>query len=158
MRLKLGRPDLAAYRRFCDVPAASKATELSVTWAGVTTLLIDDGKESMLFAPHGLTIDQGHRSHVDKAPPCKLLISPFNRYKLPSLLGGTVTPGLEGLEHLIEAVDPQVVVQTHDELKEGKGLIPALASIRVFHPEDAKKLPWLAKRFMDIRDYQPVVI
>ncbi|WP_283605836.1 MBL fold metallo-hydrolase [Mycolicibacterium poriferae] len=48
MRLKLGRPDLAAYRGFCDVPAASKATELSVTWAGVTTLLIDDGVSAVL--------------------------------------------------------------------------------------------------------------
>ena len=48
MRLKLGRPDLAAYRGFCDVPAASKATELSVTWAGVTTLLIDDGASAVL--------------------------------------------------------------------------------------------------------------
>jgi len=48
MRLKLGRPDLAAYRGFCDVPAASGDAELSVTWAGVTTLLIDDGVSAVL--------------------------------------------------------------------------------------------------------------
>lgn len=48
MRLKFGRPDLAAYRGFCDIPAASAAAELSVAWAGVTTLLIDDGVSAVL--------------------------------------------------------------------------------------------------------------
>lgn len=48
MRLKLGRPDLGAYSAYFDVPPASAATPLSVTWAGVTTLLIDDGASAVM--------------------------------------------------------------------------------------------------------------
>ena len=44
MRLKLGRPDLAAYSTHFDVPPASPTTPLSVAWGGVTTLLVDDGE------------------------------------------------------------------------------------------------------------------
>lgn len=48
MRLKLGRPDLADYERYFDVPPATPGTPLTVTWAGVTTLLIDDGDSAVL--------------------------------------------------------------------------------------------------------------
>jgi L-ascorbate metabolism protein UlaG (beta-lactamase superfamily) len=47
MRLKPGRPDLADYARFFDLPAAGPAP-LTVTWAGVTTLLIDDGTSAIM--------------------------------------------------------------------------------------------------------------
>ena len=33
MRLKLGRPDLAAYTRYFDQPAAGTDSPLTVTWA-----------------------------------------------------------------------------------------------------------------------------
>jgi L-ascorbate metabolism protein UlaG (beta-lactamase superfamily) len=48
MRLKLGRPDLDDYRGFFDQPAATQGSPLSVTWAGVTTLLIDDGESALM--------------------------------------------------------------------------------------------------------------
>lgn len=48
MRLKLGRPDLADYHTYFDVPPATGGTPLTVTWAGVTTLLIDDGESALL--------------------------------------------------------------------------------------------------------------
>jgi L-ascorbate metabolism protein UlaG (beta-lactamase superfamily) len=47
MRLKLGRPDLGDYARFFDLPAAT-AAPLTVTWAGVSTLLIDDGTSAVM--------------------------------------------------------------------------------------------------------------
>lgn len=46
MRLRPGRPDLAAYADLFDVPAAS--TGLGVTFLGVSTLLIDDGESALL--------------------------------------------------------------------------------------------------------------
>ena len=46
MRLKPGRPDLAAYADRCDVPPASG--DLSVTFAGVSTLLLDDGSSALM--------------------------------------------------------------------------------------------------------------
>ncbi|HYO00738.1 MAG TPA: MBL fold metallo-hydrolase [Mycobacterium sp.] len=48
MRLKLGRPKLADYRGYFDQPAATTQSPLTVTWAGVTTLLIDDGESALM--------------------------------------------------------------------------------------------------------------
>jgi len=48
MRIKLGRPDIGAYRDRFDVPAADPDSELSVTWLGVSTLLIDDGTSAIM--------------------------------------------------------------------------------------------------------------
>jgi L-ascorbate metabolism protein UlaG (beta-lactamase superfamily) len=48
MRLKLGRPDLRDYAGYFDQPAATAASRLTVTWAGVTTLLIDDGESAVM--------------------------------------------------------------------------------------------------------------
>ena len=46
MRLRFGRPDLSGHAARFDVPAA--AGELSVTFAGVSTLLFDDGQSAVL--------------------------------------------------------------------------------------------------------------
>ncbi len=63
MRLKLGRPDLAQYRDRVDVPAAVDG-QLSVTFLGVATLLVDDGSSAFLtdgyFSRPGL-LDVGLR-------------------------------------------------------------------------------------------------
>ena len=48
MRLKLGRPDLRDYAGAFDAPAAGPTAPLTVTWAGVTTLLIDDGESALM--------------------------------------------------------------------------------------------------------------
>lgn len=48
MRLKLGRPDLGAHHAHFDLPAASADAPLTVSWAGVTTLLIDDGSSAVM--------------------------------------------------------------------------------------------------------------
>jgi L-ascorbate metabolism protein UlaG (beta-lactamase superfamily) len=48
MRLKLGRPDIARYSDRFDVPAAEPDSPLSVTWMGVTTLLLDDGSSALM--------------------------------------------------------------------------------------------------------------
>jgi L-ascorbate metabolism protein UlaG (beta-lactamase superfamily) len=48
MRLKIGRPDLTAHSGRFDLPAASEDAPLTVSWAGVTTLLIDDGSSAVM--------------------------------------------------------------------------------------------------------------
>jgi L-ascorbate metabolism protein UlaG (beta-lactamase superfamily) len=48
MRLKLGRPDIARYSDRFDVPAAEPNSPLSMTWLGVTTLLLDDGSSALM--------------------------------------------------------------------------------------------------------------
>jgi L-ascorbate metabolism protein UlaG (beta-lactamase superfamily) len=48
MRLKPGRPDLKNYAGYFDAPAAEEQSPLTVTWVGVTTLLIDDGTSAVM--------------------------------------------------------------------------------------------------------------
>lgn len=48
MRCKPGRPDLGAYARYFDVPAATPSSPVTVSWAGVTTLLVTDGTSALM--------------------------------------------------------------------------------------------------------------
>ncbi len=48
MRFKLGRPDVARYADRFTVPPAAADAPLSVTWLGVSTLLIDDGSSALM--------------------------------------------------------------------------------------------------------------
>src|SRR6478672_1958528 len=71
MRLKLGRPDLRDYAGAFDAPAAGPDAPLTVTWAGVTTLLIDDGASAVMtdgfFSRPGL-LEVGLRRLSPSAP------------------------------------------------------------------------------------------
>lgn len=64
MRLKLGRPDIARYRDRFDTPVAGSGAPVTLTWLGVSTLLVDDGATAVLtdgfFSRPGL-IDVGLR-------------------------------------------------------------------------------------------------
>ena len=48
MRLKFGRPDLNSYAHRFDAPAAHPGSDLTLTWLGVSTLLIDDGATALM--------------------------------------------------------------------------------------------------------------
>jgi L-ascorbate metabolism protein UlaG (beta-lactamase superfamily) len=48
MRLRLGRPEISDYADRFDVPLATSGSPVSVTFLGVSTLLIDDGSTSLL--------------------------------------------------------------------------------------------------------------
>ncbi|HEY1839117.1 MAG TPA: MBL fold metallo-hydrolase [Mycobacterium sp.] len=48
MRLRPGRPDLARHSHRFSVPVAESDAPLSVTWLGVSTLLIDDGSSALM--------------------------------------------------------------------------------------------------------------
>ena len=117
---------------------------------------IEDDQESIMVANHGFDLDEDHRNQLGHDASCDVLISPFNRYSLPGFLGGLVSPGLEGLADLVEQTKPRRVVQTHDELKHSKGLVPALARIVAFDPEQVERHAWLQERYLPILDYTAV--
>ncbi|HNM83298.1 MAG TPA: MBL fold metallo-hydrolase [Mycobacterium sp.] len=48
MRLRPGRPDIADHADLFAVPAADHTSALTVTWAGVSTLLVADGESALL--------------------------------------------------------------------------------------------------------------
>jgi L-ascorbate metabolism protein UlaG (beta-lactamase superfamily) len=48
MRLRPGRPDIAQHSHRFTVPAAKPDAPLTVTWLGVSTLLLDDGSSTLM--------------------------------------------------------------------------------------------------------------
>src|SRR3954453_3016146 len=94
MRIKFGRPDLADYAAYFDQPAATDSSPLTVTWAGVTTLLIDDGESALMT--------DGFFSRPG-------LLAVGTRNLAPSL------PSIDGcLAHLgVERLDAVLPVHTH---------------------------------------------
>src|ERR1700761_9821134 len=48
MRLRPGRPDISNHSHRFSVPAAAAGAPLTVTWLGVTTLLLDDGSSALM--------------------------------------------------------------------------------------------------------------
>lgn len=48
MRLRPGRPDIARHSHRFTVPAAGSGAPLTVTWLGVSTLLLDDGSSMLM--------------------------------------------------------------------------------------------------------------
>ena len=117
---------------------------------------LDDGTISVVLAPHGFALDDGHRTSIEGMSPCGLLIAPFDHYRLPTLLGGVVSPGLPSLQRLCDVLDPTYIARAHDEDKHARGLVRHLARIRRFDKRSLKDYPWLATRWLQIRDYTPV--
>ncbi|MFV8049002.1 MBL fold metallo-hydrolase [Mycobacterium sp. 48b] len=74
MRLKPGRPDLAPYARYFDAPPVTPQSPVSVTWAGVSTLLVNDGTSAVLTDGF------------------------FSRPALPSVVLGKLTPSLPRID------------------------------------------------------------
>ena len=48
MRLRPGRPDIARHSHRFSVPVAESGAPLTVTWLGVSTLLLDDGSSTLM--------------------------------------------------------------------------------------------------------------
>lgn len=99
MRLKPGRPDLASYAHHFDQPAATAHSPLTVTWAGVTTILV---------------------AATDPAGSSSALLTDgfFSRPSLLSVGLGRLTPALpriDGCLHRlgIDRLDAVLPVHTH---------------------------------------------
>lgn len=121
--------------------------------------ILDDGKESVFLATHGFTCNLATKEQLKNASPCHVLISPFNYYKLPIFLGGIVSPGLEGVKHLCDLLQPKKVIPTHDEDKHAKGLVTKFAKIiRSPNTDALVAMPWLGDRFEELNHYKRIQI
>lgn len=117
---------------------------------------INGKTEALFIASHGFEIDEKYLAEIDKQMPIKLLISPYNLYQLPALLGGTVSPGLKGLQHLNEALHPQHIVATHDEDKHAEGLVTKFAKVVRIGRQDLKDYPDLYNKALDAEHYNVI--
>jgi hypothetical protein len=74
-------------------------------------------------------------------------------------LGGLVTPGLKGVKHLCDLVEPKKIIAVHDEDKHAKGLVTKFA--KVTKPESEKSLlekSWLNDRYLIVNHYDRIEI
>jgi len=118
-------------------------------------LLLEDGAQSVLLATHGY--DTRWRELINRYPPIALALTPFNHYRLPKILGGDVSPGMNAVATLVHDLSPKHIVATHDEDKQASGLIPMLANI-TWAPseEELLKNELFQDRLLTISDYQPL--
>jgi hypothetical protein len=122
-------------------------------------LLLENGFMSIFLASHGFSLSEAQKDAVGKCPPVELLITPFNLYKLPAILGGVVSPGLKSVKALVECLNPKAVVATHDEDKFARGLVSRFARIkRAPHSDELKSMDFLANRYLHIDHHERVVV
>jgi L-ascorbate metabolism protein UlaG (beta-lactamase superfamily) len=118
--------------------------------------LLDDGEQSVFLAPHGFAPSAIPKSVISYASPCKLLIMPFNKYSLPPVLGGTVSPGMKNVKELCDVLNPKHVVATHDEDKHATGMVQKFARVARPDPHQLKQLSWLNERYLSITNFNPI--
>ena len=117
--------------------------------------MITDKNESLFLATHGYFIG---KQKITNKKPLKLLISPFNYFQLPFYLGGTVSPGIEGLQHLTENLHPQHIVATHDEDKHAKGLVIKMAKVKRIFSTDLSQYPIFKNKIVELNHYNPITL
>jgi L-ascorbate metabolism protein UlaG (beta-lactamase superfamily) len=117
-------------------------------------LILEDGTSSICIASHGYPDILKKKAMWENLPPVELLISPFDHYELPIFLGGTVAPGIDGLIHLSEALQPKKIVATHDEDKHAKGMVIKFARItKAPSIASLEKHPIFQGKILDINNY-----
>ena len=112
--------------------------------------MIAFGNEAIFISPHGFTLSQDQRGIIRELD-FKLLITTFSDFRLPKLLGGHVNPGMENVDYLIHLLNPDFVVNSHDEEKKMSGLVGRYA--KVTYP-DVDNIELSKATFIPIKDYQ----
>lgn len=101
MRLRYGRPDITSYQRYFDTLEAEQDADLSVTWLGVSTLLVDDGTSAVMtdgfFSRPGL-LDVGLRRLT---PSASRIDYALNRAKVNRL--AAVLPVHTHFDHVMDS-------------------------------------------------------
>lgn len=112
--------------------------------------------DALFIASHGFHLDKKHLALIDKTIPLKLLISPYNLYQLPFFLGGTVSPGVEGLQHLNNKLNPKYIAATHDEDKHAEGIVNKLARVVRVSRKDLQNYSELYNKCLDLEHYKRI--
>lgn len=90
--------------------------------------ITDASNKGAFYCPHGFTLST---KQLELVASCsfQLLITTFTKFTLPGFLGGIVNPGMDNVVDLCTQLTPTYVINTHDEVKEGKGLVGKLAKV-----------------------------
>lgn len=117
-------------------------------------ILFKKNDEIVFYSPHGLKVTN-KQLEILQAYKIKVLITSFSLFKMPFFLGGAVNPGKEKALAMVEKLNPEKVLQTHDEDKHAKGLVKKIA--KIVYPTIEELQSDLKGRFIDAReDYEMI--
>ncbi len=121
--------------------------------------MLESEGERFFLATHGFHPNEEQLAFMKNDKPCEVLITPFNEYQLPAVLGGTVSPGMRNVQELVDILEPKHVFATHDEDKHATGLVSKFAKITWAKPEnELKEIPWLADRYHSLDHYNQITL
>jgi hypothetical protein len=124
--------------------------------AAFDIVYIESENHTIVLAPHGC--DSTVIEQIQGLGNIDLLVTTFSLYLLPSMLGGTINPGLAGLKQTMESLNPKTVLMTHDEDKKASGLVPMLAKITKYPDEELLQIDFLRDKYKAINDYSVYTI
>lgn len=107
---------------------------------------------ALFYASHGFALLPQHLPAIEKLQ-FDVLITTFTHFKLPGFLGGLVNPGMPNARQLLSQLQPRHIINTHDEEKQGTGLVSRLA--RIIYPDIAALHEDATLPFVPMQDYQP---
>jgi len=116
-------------------------------------IVIRRGDDAVVYLPHGFELDAHQRQLLQPLRIC-LLMTSFSTYRLPRLLGGAVNPGESNALALVQQLQPAQVVATHDERKQGRGLVRMLAQTQ--YPTAAELAAQLGARYVNLDSHYEV--
>lgn len=122
-------------------------------------LIVENGNQSVFLATHGFALQDSQIEIANRFSPYDLLITPLNLYKLPVVLGGKVSPGVEVIKSLCEIIQPKKIVATHDEDKHAKGLVTKFAKVTKAPTKDIlSQKNFFGKAYLEIEDYNLITL
>ncbi|MEQ8713164.1 MAG: MBL fold metallo-hydrolase [Cyclobacteriaceae bacterium] len=116
---------------------------------------IVNGDEAIVLASHGFKLNNDQQSWLSKFN-VRLLITSFSEIQLPGFMGGKVNPGMDNVHELFSTLNPQHIINTHDEQKTAKGLVMKIAKTK-YADIDQLDQP-LASKFLRVEGYEKVTI
>ncbi len=111
-------------------------TKLSASFSG---LIIRHSDEIIAYFPHGYVLTEKQKDILISYKTV-LLITSFSSFKLPFYLGGYVNPGLENAQTMIDFLNPQYILATHDEDKCSEGIVKKIAKVSYPTETELKEL------------------
>jgi len=116
-------------------------------------LITNEQNEGIFYSPHGFSLQKEELQQL-KNIKIKILITTFTEFDLPSYLGGKVNPGLNNVHQLNDQIQPEVIINTHDEEKIMKGIVSKKARVTYADYQSLEASNTI--RFKYITGYQPV--
>ncbi len=116
--------------------------------------LVERDGEAVVYTPHGFVPNDRQRQRL-AALRVRVLVTTFMEFVLPWWLGGRVSPGVDNVRALADLMEPEFVINCHDEPKPTRGLVGRLASVTRTDPSTVK---FPSSSVVDVDDYGAVTL